>query len=49
MFKAMFLFAFSTFARIGVAVRSIHQEFILQLSDLRLTSVQGEIKEAAVS
>lgn len=49
MFKAMFLFAFSTFARIGVAVRSIHQEYILQLSDLRLTSVQGEIKEAAVS
>lgn len=51
MFKAMFLFAFSTFARIGeqVAVRNIHQEHILQLRDLRLTFVQGEITEAVVS
>lgn len=51
MFKAMFLFAFSTFARIGelVAVRDIPQEHILQLSDVSLTSVQGEIKEAVVS
>lgn len=49
--KAMFLFAFSTFARIGelVAVRDIPQEHILQLSDVSLTSVQGEIKEAVVS
>lgn len=51
MFKAMFLFAFSTFARIGelVAVRDIPQEHILQLNDVSLTSVQGEIKEAVVS
>lgn len=42
MFKAMFLFAFSTFARIGeqVAVRNIHQEHILQLRDLRLFKVK---------
>lgn len=51
MFKAMLLFAFSTFARIGelVAMRDIPQEHILQLSDVSLTSVQGEIKEAVVS
>lgn len=50
MFKAMFLFAFSTFARIGelVAVRDIPHEHILQL-DVSLTSVQGEITEAVVS
>lgn len=51
MFKAMFLFAFSTFARIGelADVRDIPQEHILQLSDVSLTSVQGEIKEAVIS
>lgn len=51
MFKAIFLFAFSTFARIGelVSVRDIPQEHTLQLSDVSLTSVQGEIKEAVVS
>lgn len=51
MFKAMFLFAFSTFARIGelVSVRDIPQEHTLQLSDVSLTSVQGEINEAVVS
>lgn len=50
MFKAIFLFAFYTFARIGelLAVRYIPQEHILQLSDVSLTSVQGEIKEAVV-
>lgn len=42
MLKAIFLFAFSTFARIGeqVAVRNIHQEHILQLRDLGLSKVK---------
>ncbi|XP_061192308.1 uncharacterized protein LOC133200539 [Saccostrea echinata] len=47
----MFLFAFSTFARIGelVAVRDIPQEHILQLNDASLTYVQGEAKQIVVS
>lgn len=51
MFKAMYLFAFSTFARIGelVAVRDVPQENILQLNDVSLTYVQDEAKEVVVS
>lgn len=51
LFKAMFLFAFSTFARIGelVAVKNIPLDHIVQLSDVSLSSVHGEVKEVTVS
>lgn len=51
LFKALFLFAFSTFARIGelVSVKHIPQDHIVQLSDVSLSVVQGVVKEVTVS
>ena len=50
MFKAMFLFAFCAFARIGelVAVQNVPEHHIMQLDDISFTYVQSVAKEVNV-